>query len=217
MRILAIHATKDTDKPDATGAFIPQAIHFAKARRAAGDEVESVGFDNSLPEPTRRAAVLKIIVSAKPFDAFVYFGHGTRRGLPSAGFTMSSVARLADAIAANATRSLIVVLYACSTANTPTGGVDGDGGFADVLRDRLSEHGHKGWLDAHTVAGHTTINRMTRRFYMNGVAAGTGGTWLVAPGSPEWSAWGKALKEDKSLRFGFPFMTEGELHARLRG
>lgn len=218
MKILAIHATRDTDKPDATGAFIPQAVGFAKYRRAAGDVVESIGFDNSLEPASRRTAVLELIRAHQPFDAFVYFGHGTRRGLPSAAFTMSSVQHLADALASAPSPSrLIVALYACSTANTPTSGIDGDGGFADTLRDALSTRGRFGWLDAHTVAGHTTINRMTRRFYMDGESVATGGTWLIAPGSPEWQAWGDALKSDKSLRFGFPFMTETELHARLPG
>lgn len=218
MRILALNATKNTDKPDAQGAFIPQSEGFAKYRRAHGDIVESVGFDNLLPDVKRRGAFVDAIRNASKFDALVYFGHGTRRGLPSAGFTLATIDALVDAINARAAENLIIALYACSTANTPiAGGVDGDGGFADVLRDKLSTLGHKGWIDAHTIAGHATINRYSRRFYLSGDGPGTGGTWLIAPGSPEWGAWGELLKSDRDLRFGFPFMTEGELHARLPG
>ena len=218
MKILAIHASKDTPNHlhDAVGAFIPEAIGFQKARTAVGDVVDREPFDNSLEDySARRAAVLTLIRKAAPFDAFAYFGHGLRTGLPSAGFSLQTIGPLVDALHAAMPKDVRIVFYACSTANSPNGGVDGDGGFADELRDRLSLLGHTGWLDAHVVPGHTTINRMTRRFYLDGLARGTGGTWLVAPGSPEWAAWGRELEDDKPLRFGFPFMTSTEVHAKL--
>jgi hypothetical protein len=226
MKILALYASKNTTKPDATGAFIPQAQVFAKARRAAGDTVTLVPFDNLLPPRARFQAFCDILRNAETYDALAYFGHGTRRGLPSAGVTMGDITKLADAIHAKAAPHVIVTLYACSAANTPVvdnrktadfEGIDGDGGCADILRDNLSAKGHTGWIDAHTVAGHATINRYTRRFYMNGQSGGTGGTWLVAPGSPEWDSWGDLLRNDRSLRFGFPYMTEKQLHERLPG
>lgn len=226
MKILALYASKNTTKPDATGAFIPQAQVFAKARRAVGDSVALVPFDNLLPGPARFRAFCDLLRGAEQYDALAYFGHGTRRGLPSAGVTMDLIWALGDAIHAKASPHLVVTLYACSSANTPVvdrrgtpeiEGIDGDGGCADLLRDNLSLKGHTGWVDAHTVAGHTTINRYTRRFYMNGQSGGMGGTWLVAPGSPEWDSWGDALRTDHSLRFGFPYMTEKQLHERLPG
>lgn len=219
MRILSLYASKNQHGNDATGAFIPQAIGFAKARRAAGDVVEHVPFDPTIVDrAARRRAFLGAIEAAQPFDALVYFGHGLRTGLPSAGITMATLPALVAAIRRKASKRLIVTLYACSTAGAPgrdRDKLEGDGGFADELRDALSVAGHVGWIDAHTVAGHTTVNRMTRRFYLDGVARGTGGAWLVAPGSPEWAAWGRALKADPSFRFGFPFLTASELHARL--
>lgn len=219
MRILVLYASKNTPGHgnDAGGAFIPQAQVFAKARRAAGDTVELVPFDNLMGNG-RRDAFLKLISQAAPFDALAYFGHGLRTGLPSAGVTFASDLKLAEVIHAKAAKNLRVILYACSTAGAPGADrdrLDGDGGFADRLRDALSKLGHVGWIDAHTIAGHTTINRYTRRFYMDGEAEGTGGTWIVAPGSPEWGAWGDALKNDQAFRMGFPFMAESEIHKRL--
>lgn len=216
MKILALHASVNSHDNDAKGAFIPQAIRFAKARRAAGDTVELVPFDNSIANRAkRRDAFLELLGKAEQFDALAYFGHGLRTGLPSAAITMVDLSALVDRIHGKAAKNLRVVLYACSTAETMTGGTNGDGGLADRLRDQLSKAGHVGWIDAHTVPGHTTINRMTRRFYMDGAAEGTGGTWIIAPGSPEWKAWGDALHDDEAFRFGFPFMTESEIHARL--
>ena len=88
MRILALYASKNAHGNDARGAFIPQATLFARARRAAGDEVELVPFDPTIADRARRrAAFLALIEQAKPFDAIAYFGHGLRTGLPSAGFT----------------------------------------------------------------------------------------------------------------------------------
>jgi len=218
MRILVLYSSKNTHGNDAVGAFIPQAMRFAKSRRAVGDVVDLVPFDPTIADrATRRARFLSLIEAAEPFDAFVYFGHGLRTGLPSAGFTLATLPALVSALRAKSrTKRLIVTLYACSTANTPLrGGVDGDGGFADRLRDLLSLGGVSGWIDAHTVAGHTTINRMTRRFYMDGKTEGVGGGWIVAMGSPEWRAWGAALKSDESFRFGFPYMTETDIVAHL--
>lgn len=219
MRILALYASVNAHGNDAKGAFIPQATLFAKHHRAAGHVVELVPFDPTIAvRAKRRAAFLAIIAASSSFDAIVYFGHGLRTGLPSAGFTLEQIDELAGAIHAKASKRLIVTLYACSTAGAigrDRDKLEGDGGFADELRDRLSVLGHTGWIDAHTTAAHTTINPHTRRFYLDGIAKATGGAFIVAPGSPEWKSWHGALKTNQELRFGFPFMTAGELHARL--
>jgi len=52
-----------------------------------------------------------------------------------------------------------------------------------------------------------------RRFWCDGEAAGTGGDWLVAPGSPKWRAWIRALKGD--MRWRFPWLTPAEIDAAL--
>lgn len=221
MRILALYASKNTPGHgnDAGGAFIPQAQVFAKMRRAAGDEVEIVPFDNLIANRKARVEAFRDLIGMNGlFDALVYFGHGLRNGLPSAGERVEDVAWLAQRIHASACARLIVTLYACSTAGAPGADRDkleGDNGFADRLRDELSKLGHVGWIDAHTIPGHTTINRYTRRFYMDGKGEAVGGRFIVAPGSPEWGAWGDALKDDQGFRMGFPFMTEAEIYARL--
>lgn len=216
MRILSLYSSVNVHGNDARGAFVPQAIRFKKVREAMGDTVESLPFDPT--SKTVAADVLKMIANAQPFDAFIYFGHGTRRGLPSASMSFASIPKLSAALIAKAIgQKLFVVLYACSTANSPDAKAveTGDGGFADQLRDALSLGGVRGWVDAHTIAGHTTINRFTRRFHMDGKAAGIGGTWLVAPGSTLWKAWGDLLKKDEGFRFGFPFLDEAGVAKRL--
>ena len=219
MRVLALYASKNTHDVDATGAFIPEAKAFAKSRLARGDTVEVVAFDNLIADrAVRRARFLELIRKAQPFDLLAYFGHGLRTGLPSAGFTTLTLDSLVREIHGRCEHSVRIVLYACSTAGAPgkdRDRLDGDGGFADLLRDRLSVLGHIGWVDAHSVPGHTTINRMTRRFYLDGVAGGAGGTWLVAPGSPEWPVWSLAIKNDRDFRYSFPTMSESEIHAYL--
>ena len=220
MRNLALYASVNAHGNDAKGAFIPQATLFAKHHRAAGHVVELVPFDPTIAvRAKRRAAFLAIIAASSSFDAIVYFGHGLRTGLPSAGFTLEQIDELAGAIHAKASKRLIVTLYACSTAGAigrDRDKLEGDGGFADELRDRLSVLGHTGWIDAHTTAAHTTINLYTRRFYLDGIAKATGGAFIVAPGSPEWKSWHGALKTDAPFRFGFPFMTATDILAHLR-
>ena len=220
MRILSLNATINSPGHgnDAGGAFIPQSIRFSRARKAAGDVVESAGFDNSLVDQSkRRAAFLGLVDAAQPFQALAYFGHGLRTGLPSAGVSMAHVDAMASALARKASGSLAVVLYACSTAGAPGADrdrLDGDGGFADALRDRLGSLGLTGHVDAHTIAGHTTVNRYTRRFVMGET---TGGKFIVEPNSPLWAKWGERLKEDEAFRFGFPFMDVAEIRTALAG
>ncbi len=210
MKILAIYASKNQHGNDATGAFHPQAVGFAKHRRAAGDEVELVPFDPTISDrAARRRAFCDLVRSAKPFDALAYFGHGLRTGLPSAGFRLDSIGELVDAIHARASKRVIVVLYACSAGESPTKAPHGEGGFADVLRDRLAALGHSGWIDAHTVAGHTTTNPLVRRFDLGGGP----GEWVVVPQSEGWRTWCALLRENRTVRFGFPFMTIDEARA----
>jgi hypothetical protein len=149
-----------------------------------------------------------------PVDHVALFCHGLARGIQT-GHDLATVATLADAISASTAppRHLVVTLYACDAADTRTGGPGGDGGFADALRDALSERGITGHVDAHVTTGHTTKNPYVRRFYCDGQAAGTGGDWLVAPGSPKWRAWVRALKGD--MRWRFPWLTPAEIDGAL--
>lgn len=224
MKILALYAGYNSvGKNDATGAFIPESIHFEKYREKAGDVVDRIAFDNTIKDkPSRKARFLEKIETAPQakYDAVAYFGHGLRTGLSSASIGNLDVGMVATVLSDKLEKDCRIILYACSTAGAPGSDrnkLEGDGGFADRLRDVLSIAGHTGWVDAHTVPGHTTINRMCRRFYMDGESPGTGGTWLVAPGSSEWKAWGEYLNANRDFRYGFPFMTEKQIHDLLPG
>lgn len=217
MRALILHPLHNTGtKRDATGAFIPEARAYAKHLTDAYMDVvgvDVVGFDNRAPKLARRRQVEAAIRSATN-GTVALFCHGLARGIQT-GHDLAHVSTLAEALAASAgpSKRLVVTLYACDAADSPSNGPGGDGGFADALRDALSERGITGHVDAHVTTGHTTRNPYVRRFWCDGQAAGTGGDWLVAPGSPKWRAWVRALKGP--MRFRFPWLTPAEIDAAL--
>ena len=216
MRALVIHPLHDTGtKRDATGAFIPEARAYGTW--LADNVVHAAvthGFDNRASKLARRREVEAEIRIVGKLDTVALFCHGLARGIQT-GHDLATVSTLAEAIAASAgpSRRLVVTLYACDAADSPGDGPGGDGGFADALRDALAERGITGHVDAHVTTGHTTRNPYVRRFWCNGEGAGTGGDWLVAPGSPKWRKWVAALKGD--MRWRFPWMTPGEIDAAL--
>ena len=214
MRALILHPLRNSGtKRDATGAFIPEARAYANVMSMTHDTV-LVGFDNSASKLARRRQVEASIRSTGPLQHFALFSHGLAKGLQT-GHDLATVSTLAEALAASAgpSKRLVVTLYACDAADSPGDGPGGDGGFADALRDALAERGITGHVDAHVTTGHTTKNPYVRRFWCDGQAAGTGGDWLVAPGSPKWRAWIRALKGD--MRWRFPWLTPAEIDAAL--
>lgn len=219
MNILVLHASLNTDKPDATGAFIPEAINFDKFRTSKGDVVQVIPYNNNLPKTKRFEEFKKLIEGANNFDAFVYLGHGLRTGLPSAGVTQANRKEFTDLLAKKALskKKMIVTLYACSAGETTTAQPAGEGGFADKMRDDFVAKGFTdGWIDAHTVAAHATQNPYLRRFYLSKEQEAQGGSWLVAPGSPEFAVWRKRLNEKwktDPFRFEFPFMNAADVLA----
>jgi len=106
-----------------------------------------------------------------------------------------------------------VILYCCSTGDGP--GKDGDNGFADKLRDKLCEMGEVNCVvEAHVTAGHTTTNSQKKRYMgMGSPIGGVGGNWIVAPGTPSFVKWRKALQTE--FRFKFHWMTIAEIHKYL--
>jgi hypothetical protein len=194
-------------KRDFTGAFDPEARTFAKLH---GGSVIRVPLEGS--EIARRKCVLGHIGIHQPsWVAFVC--HGLTTGI-ELGFRRIHVGELAEALAA--ARCPRVTLYACSTSGGP--GLGGDGGFADMLRDAMCRAGLTYCLvDGHVGPGHATQRPHVRRFEGNGsLVGGTGGSWIVAPGSGLWKPWVRALR-DTDLRFRFPRMTVGAIHAELLG
>ncbi len=191
-------------KRDATGAFQPEAHAWSLVVGGA----EIVGVDNHQQPPARRRAVLGAIREHRP-ERVAFFCHGWTGGV-QVGFDVSSLRGLAEALASCSAPN--VTLYCCLTGK---GEGDGDGGFADRLRDALCAAGATYCrVDAHTTAGHTTRNPYVRRFEGSGSPVGaTGGQWIVAPGSSIWGRWRRALTGD--LRFRYPDLEISEIHDEL--
>lgn len=201
------------DRKDYTGAFRPEARAFAALHTAPLARVVAVNVGQTATD--QREQVEDAIASAGPLELVAWFCHGFRNGL-QLGHRLAHVDRLARAIAANATTSVRVALYACSTGASLGNGAAGDGGFADALRDALCRAGAtQCQVDAHDTAAHATRNPRVRRFRGDGSpVGGTGGGWIVAPGSELWGPWRRALQQT-DLRLRFPTMTVADVHAEL--
>lgn len=206
-------------KKDATGAFQPESDSWIACRHDNGDaDWAHVLVDNKLPSAKQRAAVLAAIGDHSA-DHIAFFCHGWKTGIQF-GFGMQHLDTIAQTIMIALSHGFAwpwvsVALYACSTADGP--GAGGDGGFADGLRDAFCRAGVTlCTVDAHDRPGHTSKNPYVRRFEgMGSKVGGTGGYWIVAPGSPLWKPWVKALR-DTDLRFRFPSMSIAEIHDELR-
>jgi hypothetical protein len=215
--------TPDRDsptKPDYTKGFRPWAREFASFHGADPD-VDVVAIDCSRKAPAWRARqVLEAIAARSRLTCVAFFCHGLVNRI-QLGFTTAAVPGchvddFARAIAEKTTWGNVVTvpLYACST------GVDGDGGFADELRDGLCVEGDTYCrVCSHTTAGRADANPNVSRFDgMGSPVGGTGGGWIVAPGSKLWAKWNAALKaKNGTLRWRFPFMSVEEVHRELVG
>lgn len=214
-------------KKDATGAFQPEMVRWITHIKDQGDTnwINHV-INNRLSAAEMRADVIKHISEFKP-DRIAFFCHGWKTGIQF-GFGMKHVKELAKtiieadqigadlaAISGGRMHAPIITLFCCLTADGP---IDGDGGFADRLRDELCIAGAVNCrVDAHTTAGHTTRNPNVRRFDgLGSPVGGMGGQHIVAPGSALWARWVKALKTG-DLRFRFSAMEVAEIHEELVG
>jgi hypothetical protein len=210
MRVLSLAPLHNSPgKRDATGAFQPEARAFT--RLGADGSVYRI-VDNSANSAKMRGVTGTSIRLARP-GVIGFFCHGWRTGIQF-GWNLDSIDTLASVIAeACPTDAPIVALYACSTAS---GGVGGDGGFADQLRDALCKAGAVNCrVDAHDRSGHCTRNPYVRRFEGQGSTVGsTGGLWIVQPGTSPWKPWVRALRET-DLRLRFPMMSIAEIHKEL--
>ncbi|MCH6551211.1 MAG: hypothetical protein IH804_04260 [Planctomycetes bacterium] len=205
-------------KRDATGAFIPEATRFIMAA-AVGSRL--VLFDNSKPFAARRREVLREIPKHKDLDAVAFFCHGSMKSI-QAGFGMRSARLLAYALSLESRSDFLVVpLYCCSTGDDPdddpiTAAGTGEGSFADKLRDELCGNDIKYTrVMGHTTVAHTTKNPHVVFFDGMGTPEGVeGGYAPVKPGTKSWGPWRRGLRSG-DLRYRFPFMTPGEIHAEL--
>lgn len=180
----------------------------------------------------RRRGVVRFLESQPQTQSIkiVYFCcHGWSNGI-QAGFQRGDLDLLCDKLAPIVATDVTIALMACSTgdgdldtdqAGLRDGGPAGDGGFADLLRDKLCQRG-KVWCNVlgHTNPGHATRNPFVRRFAGEGSASGgTGGRYIVPRSSPLWSRWVQALRGGSvnAFRHRFIRMTDAEIHAELGG
>ena len=199
-------------KKDFTGAFDPEAKAFMQLHNIPSECRLKV--DLSKGEPTRRKQVMGFLEDMRQrgyrTNTLAVFCHGFTNRV-EIGFRSGRLDDLVKALQASRSHPgpLSVLLYCCSTGS----GVDalgGDNGFADRLRDKLCELGEvECWVDAHVTAGHTVRNPNKRRFLgMGSRVGGTGGTYIVAPGSGQWRKWSRALQTEYRLRFHWKSVAE---------
>ncbi len=192
---------------DATGAFHPGAAMYQKYYTKLGCDVTMCKFDNHLPGDQRRAQILNALAIGAAdgwYDAIVYFGHGYKDGMPSAGFALKSIDELTNAIWSYGQYSVKVVLYACSCAI--------DGGYAWRISEAMKPWAQEGYgVYGHSSAGHAFMNPQVRQYPNGGAVTGI----KTAPAG-KIPAWIKALNDPKStLWLRFPFMSEEEIAAEL--
>lgn len=226
-RLLCIAPQHNTTKPDATGAFQPEAR--AMLRYYGGSASSVVLIDNRAEDKAQRNAVRAALAARRgSLRGLAVFCHGFASGIQFK-FRLPQIDSLAQSIVAAAESdiaNLRIALYACDTAKDVDPSTDdvqafgGDGGFADKLRDAIcaaSGGAWQGWIDAHTTAGHTTRNPHIRRFDGQGTAAPkTGGSYIVPAkkGEPTWVRWREAII-DTSFRYEAPFLSTAEIHQYL--
>ena len=226
-------STNRKGRKDATGAFIPEAKAFAKFHEVPANHCVGIDLEN-IPPSARRAEVYRAIHEStynRPLDVVAFYGHGWPDGIQF-GFSRETVGELAAIFSRKCSKDVRVALYACLAAENDKRdknrseddiGPGTDGGFADVLRDELVRHGiTHGCVDAHKTRGHTTWNPFVVRFLCESVEdatyGGTGGAWLVQPGSTYWRQWCQALRSRRgTLRHEFPLLDELGVKLRLTG
>jgi len=215
-------------KKDVTGAFLPEAQKFG----ALAKEHRIYQFDNSKGMAKRRAEVLEELRNQglsnskerrMTATSVAFFCHGWASGI-QAGFDNKHVPELADALAnccGYENEEIVVPLYCCSTGDDKNdmsweAAGSGENSFADRLRDALCDLGRTECrVMAHVNPGHTNQNPYA--LFMDGMGStvgGAGGYAVVAPKSPLWMQWKKALRTT-DLRHRFPYMTVAEIHAEL--
>lgn len=201
---------------DFTGAFDLEARKFMKYHEIPAECRLKVDLSKS--EANRGKQVLAFIEELKSkgyrTNTLAFFCHGYTSRI-ELGFRIANVEDLCKSfISVKGTNAYLgVILYCCSTGGGP--GKDGDNGFADKLRDTLCNLGETDCIiEAHVTAGHTVNNPNKRRYMgMGSPVGGTGGIYIVAPGSKLWKKWSAALKTD--FKFKFHYMTIAQIHAYL--
>lgn len=226
----------NTTKPDATGAFHPEAKNFCDHWGWSHNRICYINnkLAKSCHKPNNVADHFLDEMekfqnsSSKPIAVWTYFFHGYTHGIQ---FSIRSPGhphfdseyearyeRFLDIISDHP--SPMVILYACSTGDDPDGDPDtapgsGDNSFGDYTRDNLCKRGAIYCrVLVHTTAGHTTINPFVKILDGEGRAdGGEGGKLIAAPGTKEFKRFRKLLKTD--FRFVMPFMTKKSIQKKI--
>lgn len=215
--VKAFVITGDRNSPnkraDFTGAFDIEAKKFMALHSIPA--VCRLKVDLSKGEAAKKKQVLDFIANLKAqgyqTNNIAMFCHGFTSRV-ELGFRIANVSELVTALQSvkKPGEYCGFALYCCSTGGGP--GQDGDNGFADKLRDVMCQMGESDCvIEAHVTAGHTTTNPNKRRYMgMGSNVGGTGGIWIVGPGTPLWAKWRRALQTD--FRFQFHWMTIAQIH-----
>ncbi|MFA6049650.1 MAG: hypothetical protein WC761_00365 [Candidatus Paceibacterota bacterium] len=220
-------------KADFTGAFLPEMRSFMKLWGI--DKAKNhLMVDLDAAEISKKRSVYNFIErrateEGKAPTALVFSCHGFTNRIELGLRGATGAKEFAKFLRAQHVKhgtpgqtALTVILYCCSTGGGA--GEGGDGGFADKLRDSLCE---EGFVDCRVVgsetAGHATMNSRKRVFDgMGSPVGGTGGSWVVQPGTALFKKWQKAMTANsvklpvaKDFRFQFPFMSIASIHKWL--
>ena len=208
-------------KRDVTGAFEPEANSWSWIH---GD-CDVVSFNNRMSRKSRRSEVYSALNSHVDLDWVTFFCHGYPRGI-QAGYGKRTAHQLATSLSMSCKRNAIVTLFACNAGRDDDRenkddlmpGPGGHGGFADTLRKEMVRKGMKGgWIDAHTVVGHTTRTPWVRRFYVSEQDLDNGGEYIIRPKSENWRFWRLWLRSSKEFRLSFSLCLASDLEASLSG
>ena len=194
---------------DGYGNFGPEGNRLVKLAKSDFDyntrivEIDAQKMDATAPiaekaavTAQRRKDVIAAIHAANEdmgeLGVLVFASHGWSRGM-QLGFDVNTANQLAECVYQSCREDIKISLNECSTGS---GGIGGDGGFADVLRDKLCEAGAvDNVVDGHTSVGDAFKNPNLRRFTGDGHPHGAaGGAYLIAPTSPLFKYWVKLMR-----------------------
>lgn len=220
-------------RADATGAFHPGAISFARVHGIPRSNIHYI--DNRRSKSNMRSQLLDKMKEVKEgVSTWVFFCHGYTHGIQF-GLRSSNHPRITEdeekdfqhfcEIIASSHPAPMVILYACSTGDDPDDDPDsapgsGDGCFGDLLRDNISAlWGVFCIVWTHTTAGHSFFNPNVKPFIGTGRKEGAvGAKPLFIKGSREFRLFARELPSNPdtagSFWARFPFIPIDKLRSR---
>ena len=227
-RILVVYTNKNDPRlpNDAGGAFIPEAMAFAKLHKVPETNMLGVPCPG-MPAGKRREAVCDFFRGHTDgkIEMIAWFGHGYSTGIQF-GFNIQTIPQLVEYMKLCCADDVSMIFYACSTGSTnkKTRAIKSPGtnnGFADKVRDYMLWAGFRGgWIDGHLKPGHTTLQPFLLRFYVEPMFEGIwdvpGGEWIISPKGPLWKKWRDAIQtKGSTFKFLIPFAAQAEIMEML--